>query len=71
LAKGGEGDTAVEGSGPLLFQDEIESMGSVAVFGNVERVGHRMLLGLQPNLYDLHRAHDRHGFGSTRTQTSF
>ena len=44
-------------------------MRGVAVLGHVERVRHRVDLGLQPNLDDLHRAHDEDGFCYTCSET--
>jgi hypothetical protein len=64
-----EGNSAVEGPGTFLAEDEEEGVGGVAVLGDVERVGHRVDLSLQANLNDLHRAHDEDSFRDSSSET--
>lgn len=40
LAKGGQGDAAVEGAEAFFFDDGVGGVGGVAVFGDIEGVGH-------------------------------
>lgn len=70
LPEGGEGDSAVQGLGALLAKDEVESVGGVAVFRDIERVGHRVHLRLKTDLDDLHGANDRDGFRYSSSESS-
>jgi hypothetical protein len=42
-----------------------------AVLGDVERVGHAVVLRLQADLDDFHWVDDGHGFGYTGSETSY
>jgi hypothetical protein len=70
LTESGKSDTAVKRPESLFAKDEVQRMGSVTVLGNVERVGHRVNLGLETDLDDLHRADDENGFRHSGSETS-
>lgn len=70
LTESGEGDSTVESSGTFLSKNEIQSVGGISIFGNVERVGHRVHLSLQSNLDDLHRTDDGDSFSDSSSETS-
>lgn len=63
LAEGGEGDPAVECAGAFFFDDEVGGVCGVAVFGDVEGVGHAVVLGLESDFDDFHGGDDGYGFG--------
>lgn len=70
LTESGEGDSTVESSGTFLSEDDVESVGGISIFRNVERVGHGVNLSLQSNLDDLHRTNDGDSFGDSSSETS-
>ena len=65
LAESGEGDAAVEGRWAFFFDHGVEGVGGVAIFGNVERVGHAVVLGLESDFDDFHGCNDSYSFGYT------
>lgn len=70
LAQGSESDTTVEGAETFLANDGEGAVGSVAVLGQVERVGHGVALGLETDLDDVHGGHDEDSLGHTSEETS-
>ena len=70
LAEGGQGDTTVQGTETFLLNDGEESVAGVAVLGNVERVGHGVVLSLETNLDDLHGGDNSDGLSHTSGETS-
>lgn len=68
LAQGGEGDAAVEGADALLLDHGVGGVRRVAVLGDVERVRHAVVLGLQPDLDHLHGRDDRDGLRHARRE---
>lgn len=69
LAEGGEGDAAVEGAESFFFNHRVARVRGVAVFGDVERVGHGVVLGLKADFDDFHGGHDGDGLGDTGGET--
>ncbi len=69
LAEGGEGDAAVEGAEAFFSDDGVGGVGGVAVFGNVEGVGHGVVLGLEADFDDFHWGDDGDGFGDAGGET--
>lgn len=69
LAESGQGNTTVERTETLLLDDSVERMGGVAVLGNVQRISHGVVLGLETNLDDLHGGDDGNGLGNTGSKT--
>ena len=63
LAEGGEAHAAVEGPHAFFPHHHVEGVGGVAVFGDVEWVGHGVVLALKADFHDLHRGDDADGFG--------
>lgn len=71
LAEGGEGDTTVECGEAFLADDGVRGVGSVAVTGNVEGIGHGMVLGLKTDLDDFHGSDDGNSLRDTGSETSW
>lgn len=71
LAEGGQGDAAVEGADAFFVQDGEEAVHCVAVFGDVERVRERVVLGLEPDFDHFHRRHDGDGFGDAGAEAGW
>ena len=65
LAEGGEGDAAVERAGAFFFDDEVGGVCGVAIFRDIERIGHAVVLRLKSDFDDLHGCDDGYGFGYT------
>lgn len=63
LPKGGEGDAAVQGTGAFFLDHGVEGVRCVAVLRDVERVGHGVVLGLEPDFDHFHWGYDCYGFG--------
>ena len=63
LAEGRERHPAVQRPGAFFLEHGVGGVRRVAVFGDVERVGHAVVLGLQADLDDFHRGDDADGFG--------
>lgn len=63
LAERRERHPAVQRPNAFFLEDGIGGVRRVAVFGDVERVGHAVVLGLQADLDDFHRGDDADGFG--------
>jgi hypothetical protein len=70
LPQRGQGDAAVQRAGALFPDDGVEAVRGVAVLGDVERVGHGVVLCLQADLDDLHGRHDGDGLGDAGRETS-
>ena len=62
LAQGSEGDAAIQRGRTFFLEDGVERMCGVSIFGNIERVGHAVVLGLQADFDDFHRVDDGHRF---------
>lgn len=62
LTQGGQRYAPVERAEPFFLDDRIESVCGVAVFGDVERVGHGVVLGLEPDLDHFHRCDNGNAF---------
>ena len=70
LSQCSQADTAVQSFRSFFPQDDKQGVSGVAVLWHVERVRHRVHLSLQPDLDDLHRSDDEHGFSNTSSETS-
>jgi len=70
LSQRRQGNTTIQSAKALLFYDSVERMGGVAVLGDVEGIGHAVVLSLQSDLDDFHRRHNGNGFGNTGGETS-
>ena len=57
-----QGYTTVECSETFFFDDGVEGVCGVAVFRDVERIGHGVVLGLKSDFDDLHGRDDGDGF---------
>ena len=69
LAEGGERDAAVEGAKAFFFDHGVGGVRGVAVFGDVEGVGHGVVLGLEADFDDFHRSNYGDGFGDAGGET--
>ena len=70
LAKGGESDAAVDRSDSFFLDHSVETLRSIAIFGYVEGVGHRVMLGLKTDFDNFHGGYDTNSFCHTSGQTS-
>lgn len=61
--------TAVQRTEPLLLDDSVERVGGVAVLGDIEGIGHGVVLRLEADLDDLHGGDDGDGLGHTGGET--
>ena len=71
LAEGGEGDTTVEGAQAFFFDDSVSGVRSVAVFWDIKRVSHGVVLGLEADFDDFHWGDDGDGFRDAGSETSW
>lgn len=63
LAEGGQGYAAVERAGAFFFDYEVCGVCGVAVFGDIEWIGHAVVLRLESDFDYLHGCDDGYGFG--------
>lgn len=68
LSQSRQTDTAIQRTDALLLDDSVQRMRRVSVLWNIQRVGHGVVLRLQPDLDDLHGRHNGHGLGHARRQ---
>ena len=71
LAQCGQRDAAVQRADALLLHNRVQRVRRVAVLGDVERVRHRVVLSLQPDLDDFHWRHDGDSFGYAGRETGW
>lgn len=71
LAQGGQRHAAVEGAHAFFFEHRVQGVCGVAVFRDVERVGHAVVLRLQADFDYFHGCHDGDGFGDTGGKTGW
>lgn len=70
LSQRREGHATVQRTESLLPDNRIQSMCRVSVLRHIQRISHRVMLRLQPNLNNLHRRHNRHRLSHTSRQAS-
>lgn len=70
LSERSQRDTTVQSAETFLLDDGVESVGGVAVLGDVEGIGHGVVLGLETNLDNFHGGNDGDGFSHTGSETS-
>ena len=70
LSQCSERDSTVQSTETFLLDNGKQGVARVAVLWNVEWVGHRVVLGLQTDLDDLHWCDDGNSFGDTGCETS-
>ena len=68
LSQSSQSDAAIERLDSLFSQNDKEGVASVAVFWDIERVRHGMVLRLQTDLDDLHWSDDCNGFCDACTE---
>ncbi len=71
LAQGGQRHAAVEGAHAFFLEYGVQGVCGVAVFRDVERVGHAVVLRLQADLDYFHGRHDGDGFGDAGEETGW
>lgn len=69
LTQRGQTNTSIQRAEAFLPHDGVQGMRGIAIFGNIERISHGVVLGLQTNLDDLHGGDDSHGLGNTGSET--
>lgn len=71
LPQRGERDSAVQGPEAFFLDHGVEGVRGVPVLGNVERVRHAVVLGLQADLDHFHGRDDGHGFCDSCRETGY
>ncbi len=71
LSQSGERDTPVQGAKAFFFKNGVQGVCSVAVFRDVQWVGHGVMLGLESDFDYFHRCHDRHCFGDAGSESGW